>query len=178
MLIVKTSFQKENKKSPQEILLETSKSIPAVPLKLRPTAVPSGSNKPYPCNGGTRENLKTSALRLGSDGSRGCILLPFTNRQLSERALTRTVFVTAFFLLPILYHVHVKKSNVFLQKIHFLFPVQNPIASVPKNLEKLPVDKRGSLWLNDIRIYHKDIDGNPASFGCSREPAAGVSRCG
>ena len=40
-------------------LLETSleNTIPAVPLKLRKLAPPSGSNKPYPCNGGTREHL-------------------------------------------------------------------------------------------------------------------------
>ena len=53
--------------------LETSleNTIPAVPLKLRTIAPPSGSNKPYPCNGGTRESLMGihSALRLGSDGS-------------------------------------------------------------------------------------------------------------
>ena len=47
-----------------------------------------------------------------------------------------------------------------------------------KKLEKVPVDKTPSLWFNDIRIYHKDIDGNPASFGCPREPAFGASRCG
>ena len=84
-------------------------------------AVPSGSSKPYPCNGGTRENLNASALRLGSDGSYGCILLPRTNRQLSGRTRFRTVFVTAFFVLPILYHVRVKKSNVFLAKMHNFF---------------------------------------------------------
>ena len=38
-------------------MLETSKGIPAVPLKLRPKAAPSDSNKSYPCNGGTREHL-------------------------------------------------------------------------------------------------------------------------
>jgi len=59
----------------------------------------------------------------------------------------------------------------------FLFMTKNAAPSC-KKIEKLPVDKPAGLWFNDIRIYDKDIDGNPASFGCSREPADGVSRCG
>ena len=44
-------------------------------------------------------------------------------------------------------------------------------------MRKVPVDKMTRLWFNDTRTYLKDIDGNLPSFGCSREPAAGVSRC-
>ena len=42
----------------------------------------------------------------------------------------------------------------------------------------LYVDKPGGLWFNDTCTYLKDSDGKFAPFGCSREPAAGVSRCG
>jgi len=60
-------------------------------------------------------------LQLGSDGSDGCTLLPFTNRQLSEKVRFRTVFVTAFEILTTLYHVFPKKSNVFMTKICIFF---------------------------------------------------------
>ena len=42
----------------------------------------------------------------------------------------------------------------------------------------LYVDKPGGVWFNDTCTYLKDSDGKFAPFGCSREPAAGVSRCG
>ena len=85
-------------------------------------------------NAGRRENLKSaSAFRLGSDGFFGCILLPYTNRQLSGRVLARTVFVTAFFVLPILYHVLDKKSNVFMRENKNLFSVQFSIPLRSKN---------------------------------------------
>ena len=64
---------------------------------------------------------KRSMLRLGSDGSDGGKLLPFTNRQLSENLRFRTVFVTAFEILTTLYHVFPKKSNVFITKIERIF---------------------------------------------------------
>ena len=85
-------------------------------------------------NAGIRENLmNTSVFRLRSDGSCGCILSSFTNRRLSERRRNRTVFVTAFFILSILYHVRDKKSNVFILKSKNLFPVQFSILSMAKN---------------------------------------------
>ena len=56
------------KKRLKEISLRRVNSIPAVPLKLRQTtAVPSGSSKPYPCNGGTRENLRKILRHSGSE---------------------------------------------------------------------------------------------------------------
>ena len=45
-------------------------------------------------------------------------------------------------------------------------------------LGKLPVDKALCLWFNDKRIHGKDNDGKILPSERSREPAAGVSRCG
>ena len=45
-------------------------------------------------------------------------------------------------------------------------------------LGNLPVDKALCLWFNDKRIYGKDNDGKILPSERSREPAAGVSRCG
>ena len=119
-----------------------------------------------------------SALRLGSDGSYGIAPPLRTNQRLSENAICRTVFVTAFFVLSTLYHVRAQKSNVFLRKIlFFIIPTKTPYPSHQK-LGKLPVDKRSGLWLNVIYILYKDFDGKFAPIGCSREPAVGVSRCG
>ena len=68
-------------------------------------------------------------------GLRGCILLPCTNRQLSGRVLTQTVFVTAFFVLPILYHVRGKKSNVFASENKNFFSVQFSLLYLTENWE-------------------------------------------
>ena len=63
----------KNKKTPQEetFFLRRAKTIPAVPLKLRPKAAPSDSSKSYPCNVGvTGAPGSRSAYRLGSDRNR------------------------------------------------------------------------------------------------------------
>ena len=104
--------------------------------------------------------------------------MPFTNRHLSERELTQTVFVTAFFILRILYHVLHKKSNVFLRKIENYSICQNNPWDSGAKIEKLPVDKPSSLWFNDRYPYNKDIDGKLALSQCSREPVVGGNRCG
>ena len=71
-----------------------------------------------------------------------------------------------------------KKVKCFsLGERFFLFSTKNNYVSYI-NMRKVPVDKTARLWFNDIRTYLKDIDGNLPSFGCSREPAVGVSRCG
>jgi hypothetical protein len=57
-------------------------------------------------------------FQLGSDGSDGVWLPAFTNRWLSTNRNCRSVFVTAFLVLPTLYHVHLEKSNDFLGKNH------------------------------------------------------------
>ena len=118
-----------------------------------------------------------SALQLGSDGSYGCILLPFTNRQLSERIRFRTVFVTAFFCIAdtvTCASAKVKCFSLVDLKI-FILPIF-PWKELVK-LGNLPVDKSKCLWLNDRNAYRKDNDGNFACFGCSREPVVGVNRC-
>jgi len=55
----------------------------------------------------------------------------FTKCRLSGNLLDRTVFVIAFSILPILYHVRGKKSNVFAGKYKIYHPVQfstvNPV---------------------------------------------------
>ena len=67
-----------------------------------------------------------STLRLGSDGYTGNGLPSFTNRRLSENRVCRTVFVTAFSILLILYHVREKKSNVFsMYTDFFIFLLTN-----------------------------------------------------
>ena len=47
-----------------------------------------------------------------------------------------------------------------------------------EKMAHLPVDKPGGLWFNDTCTYIKDNDGKLTPFECSREPAAGASRCG
>ena len=102
--------------------------------------------------------------------------MPFTIRHLSESLPARTVFVTAFFILGILYHVLVKKSNVFLAKNHIYFFCRNTGGQAAVKIEKLPVDKRSGLWFNDKYPYDKDIDGKLALSGSFREPVAGANR--
>ena len=75
-----------------------------------------------------------------------------------------------------------KKVKCFSQKeranIQFSGKVtKQPCIRLPK-IGKLPVDKRGCLWLNYRNAYLKDKDGKFAFYGCSREPAVGASRCG
>ena len=65
--------------------------------------------------------LGGSALRLGRDGYLAHGSLAYTCRQLSEDRVNLTVFVKAFAILTILYHVHAKKSNVFLRKTNIFF---------------------------------------------------------
>ena len=85
--------------------LETSKILPAVPLKLRPFAATSRSNKRYPL---TRADGRTycawgSALRLGSDGylNMYCRLTPCAD---SLKTHNHTVFVKAFYLFALIIH--------------------------------------------------------------------------
>lgn len=60
--------------------------IPAVPLKLRPSAAPSGPNRPYPLTRATKGAYwqQCSGLQLGSDRSCGSMLPVYTNHRLSE----------------------------------------------------------------------------------------------
>ena len=129
-------------------------------------------------NAGRRENLKTSALRLGSDGSTGGRLLPFTNRQLSENLRFRTVFVTAFFVLPTLYHVRQQKSNVFLSKRHFFLSAQFPGPPLSKKCENCPLTN--GVVCGKMTSVHmkKTLTENSFLSRSSREPAGGASRCG
>ena len=72
---------------------------------------------------------------------------------------------------------HLKVKRFSTVELFFPFPTISFRPSDEKT-ENLPVDKQAGLWLNDICIYPKDNDGKFAPFGCSREPADGVSRCG
>ncbi len=76
-----------------------------------------------------------SALRLGSDGCSAGLFPAFTIRRLSENAPCRTVFVIAFSILPILYHVRREKSNVFLLKYKIYQEVQISIFYVAEKWE-------------------------------------------
>ena len=49
-------------------------------------------------------------------GLMGSGLTAYTKRRLSENPGCPTVFVTAFFVFPKLYHVRAEKSNVFVTK--------------------------------------------------------------
>ena len=126
------------KKSSQETFLETSKSIPAVPLKLRRKGRPFGFRKILSLNAGKtgRPECILSVLRLGSDGSVVSGFPAFTKRRLSGNPADGTVFVIAFFVWPILYHVHREKSNVFLKKDGFHEAVQFSTVNPVKNWEK------------------------------------------
>ena len=63
--------------------------------------------------------------------------------------------------------------------IDFIFVIGTIFQFSPgEKMAYLPVDKPGGLWFNDTCTYIKDNDGKLTPFECSREPAAGASRCG
>ena len=161
-------------------ILRRVKTIPAVPLKLRLESrhlrTPAS---PIPVTGapGSIWRLR-SMLQLRSDGSDGVWLPALTNRWLSANRNCRTVFVTAFSILTILYHVRSKKSNVFMTKIPVIFRYLSWIFPKPKFSYFNELTNAFVYGLMTPVHKTKTLTENSPLFRSSREPAAGVSRCG
>ena len=161
-------------------ILRRVKTIPAVPLKLRLESrhlrTPAS---PIPVTGAPGSIWrKSSILQLGSDGSYGCTLLPFTNRQFSEKVRFRTVFVTAFEILTTLYHVFKQKSNVFITKISKNSQTISCIFPKEKNILFRELTNVFVCALMTSVHKTKTLTENLLLPRSSREPAVGASRCG
>ena len=136
------------------------------------TAVPSGSNKPYPLTQAYGRSLLggscLSVLRLRRDGSLDSGNAGFHQPPALWRSYCLTVFVSAFFILRILYHVRREKSNV--------FPAKTAGEKKRKIVQLFPLTLGRVYGLMSHILDRKTLTENLSYPGRSREPAVGVSR--